>query len=186
MELIEAINSRRSVRHYTHEQVSKTAIEALLQAAVQAPSAMNRQPWAYAVIQDKTLLTSYSARTKQYLLDSLDKMPVFAKYKAMFENPEFNIFYDAGTLILILAKDEGTHTVEDCCLAAQNLMLAAHGSGLGSCWIGFSRFLLNMPEVQAELGIPAGYKVVAPIIVGYPQAAVLPIAKKPPVILFWK
>ena len=186
MELMEAINNRRSVRNYTNEKVANNIIEELLQAAVQAPSAMNTQPWAYAVIQDDILLKEYSTRTKQYLLNSIDKMPRLDKYKPMFENPDFNIFYNAGSLIIILAKAEGSHTAEDCCLAAQNLMLTAHSKGLGTCWIGFARFLLNLPDVQEEIGIPSGYTVVAPIIVGYPQGNPPAVPKKAPVILFWK
>lgn len=186
MELMEAINNRRSVRNYTNIKVANNLIEDLLQAAVQAPSAMNAQPWAYAVIQDDVLLKEYSTRTKQYLLASLDKTPLFNKYKSMFQNPDFNIFYNAPSLIIILAKVTGFHTAEDCCLAAQNLMLAAHSLGLGTCWIGFARAFLNLSDVRKELDIPSDYEVVAPIIVGYPQLNPPAVSKKDPVILFWR
>lgn len=188
MELMEAINNRRSVRNYTNVKVANNLIEDLLQAAVQAPSAMNAQPWAYAVIQDDVLLKEYSTRTKQYLLDLLDKTPLLNRYKAMFENPDFNIFYNARSLIIILANvEEGFHhNAEDCCLAAQNLMLTAHSLGLGTCWVGFARAFLNLPDVQKELDIPSNYEVVAPIIVGYPQVNPPAIPKKDPVILFWR
>lgn len=186
MELREAINNRRSIRSYTDVKVSKKMIDELFQAAVQAPSAMNAQPWAYAVIQDEILLKEYSTKAKQYLLASMDKTPIFNKYKSWFENPDFNIFYNARSLVIILAKAEGFHTAMDCCLAAQNLMLTAHSLGLGTCWIGFARNFLNLPEIQNELGIPSGYEVVAPIIVGYPQVNPPAVPKKAPEVLFWK
>ncbi len=187
MELQAAITNRRSVRSYTDTKVDKATIEKLLNAAVQAPSAMNSQPWAYAVIQEDNLLKEISDRSKQYLLSLLDKVPALNKYKAAFENPDFNIFYNATSLVIIFAKAEGIHSAEDCCLAAQNLMLTAHGLGLGTCWIGFARSYLNLPEVQEQLGIPNGYEAVAPIIVGYPQVVNPPaVPKKEPEVLFWK
>ncbi len=186
MELIEALTNRRSVRSYTSKKVDNTIIQELLQAAVQAPSAMNAQPWAFAIIQDNVLLKEYSDQAKRLLLTSINKTPELSKYKPLFENPDFNIFYNAQSLILIFAKNEGLHSAEDCCLAAQNLMLTAHSLGLGTCWIGFARPYFNLPEVQTQLGIPSGYEVVAPIIIGYPQINPPAALKKDPEILFWK
>jgi nitroreductase len=186
MELLEAINTRRSVRSYADTKVDKETIEKLILAATQAPSAMNTQPWAYAVIQDAALLKDYSDRAKLFLLKSLDRIPLLTKYKAAFENPGFNIFYNAQSLVIIFAKAEGLHNAEDCCLAAQNLMLTAHNLGLGTCWIGFARPFLNLPDVKEELRIPADYETVAPIIVGYPQINPPAVPKKSPEIIFWK
>lgn len=186
MELMEAINSRRSIRNYTEQKVDKVIINELLQAAVQAPSATNSQPWVFAIIQDQERLRQYSDRAKALLLSVLDKSPTLIKYRAMLSKPDFNIFYNANTLIVIYAKPEGPHPVEDCCLAAQNLMLTAYGSGLGTCWIGFANGLLNLPEIKQELGVPEEYVAAAPIIVGYPQSAVPGVPKKTPEIIFWK
>ncbi|HML31703.1 nitroreductase family protein [Sporomusa sphaeroides] len=186
MELLEAINSRRSVRSYTSAQVDKATIEKLLDAAVQAPSAMNSQPWAYAVIQNAALLKEYSDRTKQLLLASLDKFPQLNKYKAAFENPDFNIFYNAHSLVIIFAKPGSPNGTVDCCLAAQNFMLAAHSQNLGTCWIGFAQRFLSLAEIKEELGVPAEYEAVAPIIVGYPEVKPPAVPKKAPEILFWK
>lgn len=186
MELLEAINSRRSIRSYTSAKVDKATIEKLLNAAVQAPSAMNSQPWAYAVIQNAALLKEYSDRSKQLLLTALDKVPLLNKYKPAFENPGFNIFYNAESLVIIFAKPGATHSTVDCCLAAQNFMLAAHSQNLGTCWIGFAQSFLNLPETKQELGIPAEYEAIAPIIIGYPEVKPPAVPKKAPEILFWK
>lgn len=187
MELQAAITSRRSVRSYTTTKVDRPTIDKLLQAAIQAPSAMNSQPWAYGVIQDAALLQAYSDRSKQLLLALLDQVPKLNKYKPALENPEFNIFYNAQSLIIIFAKAQDPQHYEDCCLAAQNLMLAAHSLNLGTCWIGFARPFLNLPAVKAELAVPAEFEAVAPIVVGYPQVGRPPaVPRKPPEILFWK
>lgn len=186
MKLSDAIPNRRSVRNYTPRKVEKELVEQLLNAAVQAPSASNSQPWAFAVIQDEKLLKEYSDRAKQYLLTVIDRQPALEKYRAMLANPEFNIFYNAGTLIIIYSRPEGPSPQNDCALAAQNLMLAACGLGLGTCWIGFAKTLLDLPELKREAGVPPEYTAVAPIIVGYPQGRIPQLKKDPPQIIYWK
>lgn len=183
MELMEAIRTRRSVRKYTARKVENPSIEQLLDAAVQAPSASNSQPWVFAVIQDGTLLKNYSARAKAHLLGKADQDPVVAHYKGMLANEAFDIFYNAGTLLVIYARPTGPHAYGDCCLAAQNLMLAAHDLGLGTCWIGFANTFLDLPEVKEELGIPRQYTAVAPLILGYPEGTQPKLSKKPPEII---
>jgi len=186
MELMTAITTRRSVRQYTLQKVEKQTIETLLSAAVQAPSASNSQPWAFAVIQENEVLKQYSDRAKQYLLSLVDQDPVIAHYRDMLTNPEFNIFYNASSLIIIYAKPHGAHPQGDCCLAAQNLMLTAHSLDLGTCWIGFAQTFLDLPELKKELGVPAQYNVVAPIIVGYPKGRIPQLSKDLPEIIFWR
>lgn len=186
MNLIKAISTRRSVRNYTAQKVAKESIDILLNSAIQAPSASNSQPWAFAVIQDADLLKRYSDKSKNFLLALSDEQPLLAKYRGMLSNTDFNIFYNASTLVIIYAKPEGLHAEGDCCLAAQNLMLTAHDQGLGTCWIGFAVSLLNQPEIKAELGVPKEYTVVAPIIVGYPQGAIPQLLRKEPEILAWR
>lgn len=186
MKLQEAIESRRSVRNYEARPIDKAQVEKLIHAAIQAPSASNAQPWAFAVIQDGKLLKEYSARAKSQLLAGIDQQPGLAKYRGMLANPDFNIFYNAGTLIIIYAKPEGLHPEGDCCLAAQNLMLTATDMGLGTCWIGFATVLMNQPAVKQELGVPADYTAVAPIIVGQPAGKIPQLGRDEPVILCWK
>ena len=186
MELMETIYNRRSVRFYTEETVDKDTIEELIKAGIQAPSAMNVQPWAFAVIQDKELLQKISDETKVCLLASLSERPYLECYRQLFSDPEFHVFYNAPALIITLAKPEGAYASGDCTLAAQNIMLAAHSLGLGSCWIGFAQMSLNTPELKEQLGIPKEYTIVAPLIIGHPAKASVAVIKKEPEILFWK
>ena len=104
----------------------------------------------------------------------------------MFERPDFNIFYNAGTLIVICAKATGLFVVADCWLAAQNLMLAAYAMGLGTCVIGSAVSGLNTPQIKDELGIPFEVSAIAPIIVGVPADASPANPRKEPRILAWK
>lgn len=186
MELMETIYNRRSVRFYTEEPVGKDTIDKLIKAGIQAPSAMNVQPWAFAVIQDKALLQKISDETKVYLLASISEKPYLECYRQLFSDPEFHVFYNAPALIITLAKPEGAYASGDCTLAAQNIMLAAHSLGLGTCWIGFAQMSLNTPELKEQLGIPKDYIAVAPIIIGHPSKESPAVIKRDPEILFWK
>jgi nitroreductase len=79
------------------------------------------------------------------------------------------VFYVTGAVI-ILAKSSGTQSAEDCCLAGENLMLAAWNEGLGSCWIGFGRPWLDLPDTKNVLKLPGHYHVVAPVVLGHSKA----------------
>jgi nitroreductase len=186
MELMDAIRGRRAIREFTAEPVEKDAIREIIAAAVRAPSAMNLQPWAFAVVVGAPTLTRYSAAAKQHLLETIDAASPMAGYRSHLADPAFDIFYGAPALIVVCATQPGGQATEDCCNAAQTLLLAAHARGLGTCWIGFARPWLGLPPTKAELGIPAAYAPVAPIIVGHPRAVPAPTARREPEIIWCK
>lgn len=186
MDVQEAICKRRSVRDYTDQPINKATVIALIQAAAFAPSAVNHQPWAFAVVQDKILLKGYSDRAKVLCAKIMDLSPMSPQIRTMLADPAFNIFYNAGTLIIICAKPIGQHPDWDCCLAGQNLMLAAHGMGLGTCPIGFAWPLLEQPDVKRELKIAPEFTPVLPIIVGYPTKLPPAVPRNDPEILSWR
>ncbi len=178
MELMDAINNRRAVRDYTADAVEQPVLESLIHAAVQAPSAVDTQPWRFVVLRERQLLDRISREAKaQRLLSE----PV-AELRAHLENPGFHIFYHAPALILIAAEHQAPWVVEDCALAAQNLMLAAYAAGLGSCWIGFAQAYLDSAPGKQLLGIPQSWVAVAPIIVGHPRSAPPPHPRHAPQI----
>ncbi|HEY0182388.1 MAG TPA: nitroreductase [Rhodopila sp.] len=178
MDLAEAIAGRRAVREYTTDKVDQSAILRLIDAAVQAPSAVNQQPWTFTIVRDPLLLDHISRDAKAYLLANMAPTPNAGRFRAMLSDPAFHIFYHAPVLILIAATSDGPWYAEDCSLAAENLMLAAYGAGLGSCWIGFAQHFLNTSEGKAALGLQATWVAVAPIIVGHPNAVPPPVPRK--------
>jgi nitroreductase len=182
MDLIEAITGRRTVREYTTEAVDDQAIRRLIDAAVQAPSAVNQQPWTFTVIRDQAVLDRISRDAKSHMLATMPPSPNSDHFRSLLNDPGFHIFYHAPALILISASAEGPWIVEDCALAAENLMLAAYAAGLGACWIGFAQSFLNTSEGKNALGLPAAWVPVAPIIVGHPKAAPPPVPRKEPVV----
>ncbi|HBF33374.1 TPA: nitroreductase family protein [Candidatus Sumerlaeota bacterium] len=186
MELQQTIRIRRSIRSYTNKPIPQETIRTLLNAAVQAPSAMNSQPWAFAVIQNAAALKVLSDASKRYLVSSLTDASPLAKYRDLLSEPNFDVFYGASTLVLILAKPNNPRPLEDCQLAAENLMLAACDNGLGTCFIGFANIYLDTPAGKKEQGIPEDYQVAATIVVGEPKEPLAPMDKKPPEVVFWK
>ncbi len=184
-----AIYRRRAVRSYTAEMVGKTTIEELLDAAVHAPTALHREPWAFVVIQNKERLRRYSERAKALLLGQPEAVSYLRSAESralhMLADPGFNIFYDAGALIVVCCKARGPFVEADCWLAAENLMLAATAKGLGTCCIGFAVGILNTAEVKRELGIPEDGAAIAPIIVGVPKGTPAPVSRKAPQVLSW-
>lgn len=185
MELQQALAARRAVRAYSGRRVDEEQVRALLRAAVQAPSAINAQPWLFAVIQDTAQLRRYSDRAKALLLARTSGDAKTARYAELLGNPAFNIFYDAGTLIVIGAKERGKYTEADCWLAAANLMLAATDMGLATCPIGFAVPVLNANEVLAELGFPATGVAVAPLLVGHAAGSTPVVPRSEPHVTSW-
>jgi nitroreductase len=185
MNVTEAIYARRAVRSYTPQKVDEATVRSLLRAAVQAPSAMNLQPWVFGVVQDAARLARWSEHAKALLLAQVERSPKTSHYATLLREPSFNIFYDASTLVVIGAKDPGIYTEADCWLAAENLMLAACEAGLGTCCIGFALPLLNTPDAKAELGLPSKGIAVAAIIVGHPAVAPPPVPRAEPQVLSW-
>ena len=139
MELMDVISGRRAVREFTADPVDRATVQRLIDGAILAPSAMNLQPWAFAVLLDRERIETYAKRAKDWLLASLSQTSYEPSIRHMLEDPQFVLFYHAPALLLVLAKSSDAQAAEDCCLAAENAMLAARNEGLGSCWIGFAR-----------------------------------------------
>jgi nitroreductase len=181
MEFSEVVLGRRAVRNYQARPVPREVIEKLIGQAVRAPSAMNHQPWAFAVIDDAARVEEFSKLAKEYFL-AHEEAP--NTVRALLGEAHQSIFHHAPALVLVLAKSDTEQAREDCCLAAQTFMLAARDAGLGTCWVGFGKPWLNRPETRVQLKLPQGYRVVAPIVLGYPAEWPKEHGRMPPEILW--
>lgn len=184
MEFQEVLRCRRAVRDFRSDPVPPRMLRRLADAAVQAPSAMNEQPWRFSIVTDPAMLLNMSGLAKRHLTDSLSALPKPEHFRAVFADPLFHLFHHAPVLVVISAHAANPWATEDCTLAAGNLMLAAHDMGLGSCWVGFARSWLNTPEGRRMLEIPTGHEAVAPIALGYPKTPPPPVARRPPEIVW--
>ena len=182
MEFNKVITGRRSVRDYTLEALEEATIQLLIEDATQAPSAINRQPWNFTVIRDPLILDSISNEAKKEILATASENQYSEKILALLHDPNFHLFYHAPVLVLISVTATAPWMIEDCTLAAENLMLAAFSRGLGSCWIGFAQNFLNTAEGKKILGIPDSWVSVAPIILGHPKTWPPSTPRRPPTI----
>jgi nitroreductase len=187
LSVMNAIQHRRSVRDFTSQSIDKSVIQMLLDAAVLAPTAMHEEPWSFAVIQDKMILDRLSESAKKLAHNAAQGSDTDQSKHTLHvvDKPDFHVFYNAGTLIVVYSKLPGSFVVADCWLAAENLLLAAYAQGLGTCVIGFAVSALNTPEWKAELKIPTEMTAIAPMIVGVPAGVTPPVPRKPPEIISW-
>jgi nitroreductase len=181
MDFLAVVRNRRSVREYTTKPIERAQIERLIDNAILAPSAMNQQPWVFAALLDQERIASYALEAKTWLLANISET-TFDSARRILEDRTFVLFHGAPALVLVMAKSSESQAIEDCCLAAENLLLAARNEGLGSCWIGFARPWLNSPPIKQKLGLRQEYHVVAPIALGHLTAWPAPDVRHSPEI----
>jgi nitroreductase len=182
MELKQAVYRRRAVRQYASDPVEKETLLRLIDAAIQAPSAVNEQPWHFTVVRDRALLARISREARAHLSRTSPAAWASPHSQDMLTDADFDIFYHAPALILISAKMDSPWAVADCALAAGNLMLSACAAELGTCWIGLAQEWLDTPEGKSMLGLPTKAVPLAPIIVGKPRGFLAPVQRKAPSI----
>lgn len=137
--------ARRSIRKYTAQPVSPEQIRRLLEAAMAAPSASNRQPWHFVVVTDRS---------------TLDRLADAHPYGKMLS--------EATLCIAVCGDPENDHWVQDCSAATENILLAATEMGLGSVWLGVHPRGDREHDVRDILGIPPRYSPLNLISLGYP------------------
>ncbi len=179
-DLLPVIQQRRSVRRYATEPLPGDLIETLLRAAVWAPSAHNRQPWRFSVLQSHAQKEQLAAAMGERL--RADRLAAGDPPETVAEDVERSrqSLMQAPVLLLCCmsmedmdrspdarrAQAERTMAIQSVALAAQNILLAAHAAGLGACWRCAPLFC---PDTAREiLQLPADWEPQALITIGYP------------------
>ncbi len=163
-ETLTVIRERRSIRAYKPEQISDSELDAILEAAICAPNAMNQQKWHFTVIQNKDLLQKITEVARE----NMKSGPEFMAKRAA--SPDFSPFFHAPTVIVITADSEARFVQIDCAASAQNIALAAKSLGIGSCLMTSPELIFSSEkgqELLKELGVPEGYKHVCTVTLGY-------------------
>jgi nitroreductase len=164
-EVIATIKERRSIRQYDTRQISSKDLDAVLEAALFAPTAMNQQKWHFCAVQSKAVLKRMVQITRQNKLDSDVPMLVRAA-----ESTDYHTYYGAPTVVIVSGEKGARFAAFDCAAAAQNIVLAAQSLGIGSCILTSAGFLFASGEgeaMQKELGIPKNYEHICSIALGY-------------------
>ena len=151
-EVMQNIVTRRSVRKFTDQHISAKELEQIVEAAVYAPSAMNRQSWHFTVIRSR---------------EKIQKLA--AAIGGVLGNAAYNC-YEPDTMILVAADRDNANGQLDTGCAMENIFLAAHSLGIGSVWINQARGICDEPAVRGvpeEYGVPDTHVVWGMAALGY-------------------
>ena len=158
--VLQAILDRRSIRDYRPEQITGEQLQALISAALASPSAMDRQPWHFTVVQNPEILAQISRASDEETLQKLNQ-------------PDADIYFHAPTVFFISCEPSASFwSYLDCGIAAENIALAAQGIGLGSVILGSPNEAFVEPQAEKLrklLKLPQGHEVVLSVGVGVPQ-----------------
>ena len=161
---IEDIMTRTSVRAYSDRKVESEKVDTLLRAAMAAPSAGNKQPWRFIVIDDRNTLNWISENFRTM---------------TMAKNAALAIVM-CGDLTATFGGDAKDDWIEDVSAASENLLLAAHAIGLGAVWCGIYPQTERVEQFSQHLHLPADIVPMACICIGYPSGPTTPKDKWKP------
>ena len=136
MNFAELLIKRRSIREFEDKAVPLDLIKELINESILAPNGSNLQPWSFIVVKDKDMIKKISNSSKSALLDWIKEDPnsPAKDYEYILENEDFNVFFNASCLVLIVGPSEGIITIQmDCAAVASYFMFSATSRGLGTC-----------------------------------------------------
>ena len=171
-EVLTCIHGRRSTRSFDSVQISPEQLDTLLDAAIWAPSGGNNQTWLFTALQNKEKLLHLNKLVSEAFQTWVpdDDYPGKHAMKERSSKEGFNFFHRAQTLIIASNRPNYANAMADCALALQNIFLAAHSMGLGSCYINqlhWLRYDSNVREYLHELGIPKEHVICSAAAVGH-------------------
>lgn len=194
----EVILKRRSIRAFKKEPLPDFMIRRILEAGRYAPSAGNSQPWKFIVVKSPEILAEMEkdavkitkrmmwfidytrSPMRRRLLKPLSKLIIRMNYNELhpvpmgllrsIANDECPVFHHAPTLILLLEDRRGvSNPPTDIGICGQNMVLAAHSMGAGTCWLGMIKLLMYFPKWRKKFGVKYPYKLNDCIAVGWPR-----------------
>lgn len=169
-DFFEVLRTRRTVRSYTAEPVSRQEIRELIDSAILAPTGMNFQPWAFTVVTTRGAMQQLNSLVVGILRSpQVQQQMTSERMREVVSAPGYDIFYGAPALIVISGDTQVPGAMFDCQLAIENLFLTAHAKGLGTCYMGFLLLAAENPEARQLLQIAEGFKMMAAAVVGYPE-----------------
>ena len=202
-QLVQLMASRRSCRNYTEQTVDRSVLEDLVKIGTTAPSGTNSQNWTFTVFPDRAAVTEFGQRIASFFkkinrmaerrwmrkaLKLIGKPALDNYYRDFYPSVKEGLkewelsgrdrlFHGAPALIVVAARPGGSCPMEDAMLATQNILLAAHSMGLGTCLIGFAVEAIQKDSaIQQFLKIPPEETVYSVIAIGYPDETYVGLA----------
>lgn len=209
-ELVRLMRSRRSCRNFSDRPVDRRVLEDLVRIGITAPTGSNAQPWAFTLLPDRRAVQALGEETARFLarLNRLSERPLARLATRLFLDDTLGryhreyhrsvsrilddwhagrrdrIFNNAPAAIIVSGRKDASSAPEDAIFASQNILLAAHAMGLGSCVIGFaSAALSRTPKIRRMVGIPDTERVHAVIALGRSREPYRRLAGRKPVTL---
>lgn len=155
---LENIMTRTSVRSYTADTISSNDIETLLKAAMAAPTAGNKQPWRYVVVQNRATLDSIGANFGSMKMATLAPLAILV----------------CGDVDATFPGDGRDYWIEDTSAAMENLLLAAHSIGLGAVWCGIYPMPDRVAAFSEMFSLPENIKPMGIAMIGHPDGSHTP------------
>lgn len=149
--VIENIMTRTSIRQFTDQPIAKDTLDLLVKAGMAAPSAVNAQPWAFVVVTDRAVIDSLNAVKPYFNLKTATAAIVVC-----------------GDLNKAMEGDGREYWVQDCSAVTENILLAAHGLGLGAVWCGVYPIQQTVEGVSKTLNLPETIIPLDVVTLGYP------------------
>ena len=189
---------RRSIRRYRQEIVSRKQLEAVLEAAIWAPSAHNRQPWRFAVIETQVQKEQLAQAMGARLRRDLQADGVSAELIEVDAGRSYSRITSAPVLIVLClsmadmdvytdekrSQNEYIMAVQSVAMAGQNILLAAHDVGLAACWMCAPLFCPDV--VKDALDLPDDWQPQALLTLGYPAETREKTRKPLEVSVIWR
>jgi nitroreductase/NAD-dependent dihydropyrimidine dehydrogenase PreA subunit len=203
--LVQLMTSRRSCRCFTDLPVDRAMLEDLMKIGITAPSGTNSQAWTFTILPTRKAVTSFAEHIAAYFkrlnttaektmlrmfLKLIGKGELDAYYRGYYRKVKEaleewhgagkdRLFHNSTAAIIVGSKPGGSCPAEDALLATQNILLAAHSMGLGSCLIGYAVSAMKKdPLIQQSVGIPSEEEIHTVIALGYPDEVYQRVAKR--------
>lgn len=208
--LVQLMASRRSCRNYTDETVDRSMLEDLVKIGTTAPSGTNCQNWTFTIFPDRVAVNEFGQRIGSFFknINRMAEKTLLRKALKLIGKPALDnyyqeyyqsvkegleeweqhqrdrLFHGAPAVIVVASKPGGSCPREDALLATQNILLAAHSMGLGTCLIGFAVEAIQYdPAIKHFLEIPNEETVYAVIAMGYPDEEYQGLAGRKKVVM---
>lgn len=173
--VMENILTRRSIRSYEERQIPAESLDQILLAGTYAPSGRSLQTWKFTAVQNPQVLARINAALREALRTvsvGPDTHPYVARLKPKAEREDSEFLFHAPTYVIVSNDRENVNALADSAVAMENMMLAAHSFGIGSCWLNHLPGLTHHPVIlslMAELDIPDHHDIYGTLALGWPK-----------------